>query len=908
MAESEELVKTRLSPPIEVGALLPRERLLALGAELSGHKLSVLQAPAGYGKTSLMSQWRELLREQGRPAGWLSVDSTGLSPIDLLAYIAAAVTQELPELADQVEPIINSRRHQTPDGIITTLVNCLVNAGSPVHVFIDDLHFLSADAIVQLKRFIELAPREFGLVVASRSQVDLGLATARARGQAFEIGIEQLRFTAGEIRDFMEATGLSSIGESSLALLGERTDGWVTGIKLVSLALRDSSDGNALIQEYSGSQQDVSDYFAEQVLSRQDHEVQDFLLRSSLLEKFCAPMCDAVLQLQHSGETLRRVASAGLFLVGLDQERNWYRYHPLFRDFLNRRLRDSGFDDEAAVLLRASEWYREQGSLVDSIAHAFAAGNPDRAAELLESCCQDWTYRGRISLVTQFVEEIPRQVLLRYPTIMLTWAWHLIRHLQFEEAGELLDTVRAYVEHPERYDFLDPGGLVELRHQLLHREMTLAAANDNAALTEQKSEQLLAGRDQLHPYLTGSVYAQTLYAARVQFRLKEVDSLAASARGVLERSGYDFALLAVLSEIGSAFSAVGKIDSAIQALQEGIDVAIRYGGKNSPLIALPGLPLSAILYERNDIKTAEELLARQLANATDWGMVDQFVAAYVTQFRILLLHEQFDEALQCLEEGMALALDRRLERLRISLVGEHLRFLTTLQSGTRAQVIKYAKGADIPASSDAVAATANSQLADALLAHAWYRVAMASDEVAEAVHLAKGWRRFSESRGAQLVAVRWGILLAEAQLLAGDVRTAQRTMREAIATAAPLGAVRSFVDEGAAVRTLVEQCCQAQLNSTHPTDLYAAKLLTAFGGKLKIADAGSEERVYGSLTDREIEVLLLVSAGMRNREVAERLGMTEGSIKWYMQQIFDKLDTRSRLQAVSRARNLGFIA
>jgi LuxR family maltose regulon positive regulatory protein len=892
---------------MEGGALLARGRLVELSREVARHKLSVLQAPAGSGKTSLMSQWYHTLQREGAATGWLGIDQSGFNPVDLLAYIGAAVASALPECRADIDAIVESRRHQTADLISTTLVNLLADARTPVILFIDDLHFLSGAATAQLARFIEFAPGELSVVISSRTFVDLGLATARARGQLFEVGMDQLRFTPQETRAYMESVGWKNAAPEALDLLEERTDGWITGIKLASLALRDPSAADRVLQKFSGSRHDVSDYFAEQVLSILDEKVKDFLLKTSLLERFCANLCDKVLQTTRSREIIDQIETAGLFLVRLDQEREWYRYHPLFRDFLNRRLRDSGFDAEGELLRRASDWFYQADLLVEAIEIALAAGAPERAAQILETCCQDWTYKGRISLVTQFVERIPREVLERHPTILLTWAWHLIRHLHFEQASRMLASIRERIENPVEGD-IDPQALGPLQHQLLHREMTLAAARDDAPLVDLKCKELLnSARGDLHPYLTGSVYAQMLYASRDQFRFAEVESLAAKARGVLDRSGYDFALLAVLAVIGTSLTQMGKLDAARQALEEGIRVAVRYGGERSPLVALAALPLAAILYERNNAKSAEEILARQLGNATEWGLVDQFVAGYVTQVKILLSHGEEEEALAVLDEGMALALDRNLDRLRLSLAAEHLRLLSSRQAGSRAQVLQYGRAAGIPTSREAVVARPSSRAVDELTALCWFRVALARNDFADAAHVARSWRRFCHASGAELSAVRWTILLAESQLLAGDSRTAQRTLREAIAAAAPIGICRSFLDEGASIKTLLESCCQAASGSSHPADTYAIELLEAFGGKVPDKDVMSGEGVYGSLTDREIEVLLQVSSGMRNKEVAESMGMTEGSVKWYMQQIFDKLGTRSRVQAVERARKLGLI-
>ena len=905
---SDPLVKTRFTPPVEAGSLLPRARLQDLSEKLVGHKLSVLQAPAGSGKTSLMCQWYQSLKIADNPIGWLSMDPSGLTPIDLLAYIGAAMANALPQYRQNVDALIESRRYQTSELRTTALVNMLADAGEPVVLFVDDLHWLDTGAIAQLARFLELVPAELSMVVSSRTIPELGQAVARARGQLQEIGMEDLRFTADETRAYIESAGWGNAGPEAIRLLEQRTDGWITGIKLANLALRHEPARDTLLRDYSGSHHDVSDYFAEQVLSTLSDAVRQFLLKTSVLERFCAELCDHMLTSRNSRRTLDEIEHAGLFLSSLDDERRWYRYHPLFRDFLYRRLRDEEPETEEALLLGAADWCHSQGELVEAIELTLKADKPERAAEILESCSQDWTYKGRISLVTRFIENIPDHVLEQFPTVLLTWAWHLMRHLRFEEARNLLGTVKKTIEDWEQADKLPAADLGRLRHQLLHREMTLAAAQDDSPLVEKKCKQMLSFAEQdLHPYLRGSVYAQLLYAQREQFRLKDLELLAAKARGVLDRSGYDFALIAVLSIIGSSLFSLGKADTAIQVLEDAVKVAVRYGGELSPLVALPGLPMSAALYERNDVNRAEEILARHLAYATDWGFVDQFVAGYVTQARILALYGERDEAFRVLDEGMALALDRNLERLRLSLVAEKLRLYTQSPSDSASKVLRFARSAGIPSSPDDVLPKVNRTSIDELRALSWLRVAMSNDAVAEAAHVAKNWRTFCEARGAQLSYVRWTILLAHLQLLKGDNRAAQRILREAIAAAVSVGAVRSFVDEGPAIRTLIEACCSSEFATQSPTDMFALHLLAACGGTVQNSEADRVDPVCGSLTERELEVLQQVSTGMRNREVAERLGMTEGSIKWYLQQVFDKLGTRSRLQAVERARKLGLI-
>lgn len=905
---SQELLKTQLYPPVEAGTLLDRKRLAEESEQLHKHKLSVVQASAGFGKTSLMCQWYQILEQSHVKVAWLSIDPLGVSPVDLIAYLGMAIARVLPDIEETVSAMVESRRHQTTDTMTATLVNRLLEIEQPTVIFIDDLHCLSHQGVKLLARFIDIAPRQMHFVVASRAAVDLGLAAMRARGQLFELGMEELRFTVPETETYLANSGWDEVDEGAVTLLEQRTDGWITGIKLANLASRGKPEQRQSLLDYSGSHYDVSGFFAEQVLSTQRQEVKSFLLKTSLLTRFSAALCDHALKTDKSRAILDEIEADGLFLVSLDQERQWYRYHPLFRDFLAKQLSETDFSTGHALLLRAADWFSEQGMRGDAIEILLSAREFDKAASLLESCCQDWAYKGRIGLVTQNIQRIPRDVVDRYPTILLTWAWHLIRHLHFEKGQQIIEQVKAMMAGGQEKLLLSDSEFQALRYQLLHREMTLAAAQDDTPLVEAKCRELLSFPEgALHPYLQGSAYSQLIYAQRDQFQMKELGALAARARGVLDRSGFDFALIAVLSVIGTSLYSLGKVELAKQAVEEGISVANRFGGQRSALVALAGLPLSAFLYESNDVKQAEEILSRQLADATDWGMVDQFIAGYITQIRILHLHGEEEEANALFDEGMALALDRNLARLRMALIAEQLRIMSTARNYSRNNILQMGRNAGLLEPVDGLMPQQKSRAVDESRAKAWIRVAMVNDQLADAAHLAKNWRRFCEARGAQISHVRWTILLALLQHQLGDIRIAQRTLREAIAAAAPLGIVRSFLDEGTVIFGLVESCCQAQTGSTHATDLYALKLLEAFGGKLPEATVDDDVVAYGSLGDREIEVLLQVSLGMRNREVAECLGMTEGSVKWYMQQIFDKLGTRSRLRAVERARKLGLI-
>jgi LuxR family maltose regulon positive regulatory protein len=340
---------------------------------------------------------------------------------------------------------------------------------------------------------------------------------------------------------------------------------------------------------------------------------------------------------------------------------------------------------------------------------------------------------------------------------------------------------------------------------------------------------------------------------------------------------------------------------------------MRFGDRNSPLAALPALPMSEVLYECNDLVRAEELLATALPCANEFGFVDHLMPGYITSARIKHARGDLTSAQQILDEGMGVAMARKLERLRLAIVAERVKFL--LQDGHPEQAVRFARSAGIPQSCEHLLPKRGVTTGDEWRAAAWFRIALSEGRMQEALSVGKHWRNFCAARGAIRSLIQWDLLLAQALFISTDVRAAQRVLREAIAHGAASRAIRSFIDEGSIIRTLLASTYEADLDVMHPTDAFAAELLETFTTVSKrkhslyaVPNRAAPEGLYGKLSVKEREILALVSTGMRNREVATKLGMTEGSVKWYMQQVYDKIGTRRRLQAVERARQFGVIA
>ncbi|GLU37307.1 LuxR C-terminal-related transcriptional regulator [Pseudomonas sp. NBRC 100443] len=897
-----ELLVTKLVPPLESTHLLGRQRLFRQVDEITCHRLTLVQAAAGFGKTSLLSQWWHALG-QVHCAAWLTLDPSDQEPVRLLSYVAAAIGHAAPTLARPLDKLIQTERYLSSEVMLTSLVNVLGESSERLLLFVDDVHVLDAAALHTLARLIETAPRNLHLVLASRVQLPIGLSKWRAQDQLLEIDAQSLRFTSNEVEKFFRFSGHVELPGQLLETLEKRTEGWAAGLKLGNLLLRRAADANTVIEGFCGSHSAVADFFAEEVLAAQSAEVRDFLLMTAPLGRFCPDLCAAVSGNPEARRVLDQIEASGLFLQQLDDQRRWYRYHHLFAEFLQRRLLDQAPAAQAKVYASASAWFEQNEAFIEAIDYSLKAGEHRNAARILETCCQDMSYNGRIRLVAQFAERIPAPILDDHPTVLLTWAWLLTRSLDYEAARRLLRRVKAWLTAAQ----CPPVRLAEVQGLLRHREMTLAAAEDKLPLVEEHCRALIdESVTDAHPYLTGTIYAQLQYAQREQYKLNDIERLAAIAQGTLRRSGFKFALISVQSLIGPSLHALGNSEGAISALEEGLDEAQHYGGPHSALSALPALPLAAILYERNDLTRAQRLLEENLPVVSEFGFVDQLLCGYLTQSRLQCSNGDREGARQTLDHGMSVALDRGLERLRLTIVGERIKQLLDDQCFEQAQ--QYARSAGLPTAAKMVIPRPSSTGKDEAQAIAWIRLALIQNHVGEALNVAKQWRSFCSSRNATRSLIAWNLLLAQAQLLAGEQRCALRSLRDAITLAAPMRAIRCFIDEGPAIAGLLANLHESPSQSRHSTDLFARELHELCNpASDEPATTSGSEGLYGRLSKRELEILSLVGIGMRNREVATRLGMTEGSIKWYMQQVYDKVGTRRRLKAVEHVRRLGLI-
>jgi LuxR family maltose regulon positive regulatory protein len=430
------LIATKLYPPAVRDQTVPRERLVARLGSGSGLRLSLVACPAGFGKTTLLAAWREAEATR-RPVAWLTVDEGDNDPVVFWSHVIEALRRACPGIGGPVSPELAGAA-PIVGVVLPRLVNALFGQG-PVTLILDDFHRLSAGAAREsVAWFVDHAPPAFQLVLSTRTEPALRLAALRAHGELLELRAGDLRFTAGEAGAFLNGRLGLGLAPGDVGGLVERTQGWPAGLYLAALSLRGAADRRALIRSFGASTRPVADFLVTEVLEAHDRPMQELMLRCSVLERLCGPLCDAVLEQHDSGAMLDALSRTSLFLVPLDDERGWYRFHPLFAQLLRVELEQREPGTAPELHRRASAWHRDHGTIGEAIQHAIKAGAYAEAAGLIEACWFSYVNTARYASVLAWLREFPAEILNGDMRLLLVKAWVLSVPAQREEAAEAI--------------------------------------------------------------------------------------------------------------------------------------------------------------------------------------------------------------------------------------------------------------------------------------------------------------------------------------------------------------------------------------------------------------------------------------------------------------------------------------
>jgi LuxR family transcriptional regulator, maltose regulon positive regulatory protein len=908
------VVATRLRPPRRNAKAVRREKLPALLAQLSSRRLLFACAPAGYGKSLLMVQLYDELQAWQKELAWVSAADLDGSLSDMALHCAAALA--IPELEGAIDALLSTQHGATPESISGVMCNELERAACERYLFVDDIHAVRETPAERLLAcLLRDAPAQIHFVLGSRTEPGFSIARLRAQGELVEVGAATLRFSADEARVFLTDSGVDAGDNELIALALEKTEGWAAGLQLVSLSINSGDDGADRIKALSGEVRSINAFMADDVFDAQSDEVQSFLLHTSVLRQFCPALCDEIGARGGGHEIVRFLERRGLFIFALDQQGQWYRYHHLFRRFLQQRLLETDPSLVPELHLRAATWYRANGLIEEALFHALAIRAFEYAADILDAICTDLFYQGSLWSLMGWIKQIPDSVLGEHPRIQLARAWFLILEWRFEEASGILDAVRAHIETMTRSGAMSLDESSKFHRLYLHRKMMLAEFSDDMATVERFCVDLIADFPDEDPYARGTLETSLAFAQREHYRLDSIDRLDKAARDYYERAGRAFVLIWHESLIGPAFFQRGDLELAARGYETAIHIAQRIGGESGPLASIPSVLLADLRLERGEYREAKAALDKYLPLSGELGLVDHLVAAFVGRARLAALEGDSATAHEVLVRGTRFASARSFDRLFWALTAERLR--QAVRRNDIEEALRIAAAANLPREAEALCPADDVTTRTELMAITWIRLALAQGSSKEAEALARKWYTFAERRSCMRTQIRMAILMVAARLMAGDRKGATRALLQVDEQAAPRGMVLGFLEEGHAVKQAIASLYN--LPDLPRSDLELSDALkTAFGtGRHRIGqpsrllpespsdDGGAV--VSGRLSQREMDILKLVARSLQNKEIADRLGLTEGSVKWYMQQIYAKLGVRRRLQAFRTAEALGLI-
>ncbi len=916
------LVFTKLRPPAMRMRSIQRAQLIERLAGWRETGLILVCAPAGYGKTTLLAQWSQSLLRDGIAVAWYAIDAGDDDPIPFFSYLVASLIQAigpLPELA-QVAQLLRSSPEIDLQRSLALIINAIAAGRRECVLILDDYHLIGAPAIHSAMAYLlEHLPENLRVVTGSRSDPPLPLARLRARGRLLEIRITGLRFTSQETAQFLNDVMQLELSPEGIAALAERTEGWVAGLQLAALSLSGRPDKESIISSFSGGHRYLVEYLLDEVVTRQPAEVQSFLLATSILERLTAPLCDAILKSSDdsllsslnslsSSSILESLERANLFLIPLDDEGLWYRYHHLFRDFLETRFNQLQPQRVAALHRAACEWLSAHDLLREAAAHAFQTGDWEYAAAFVEQNSFTMIVHSDIATVYKWCSAFPEEVMQMHPLLCLHQCWALA--LSFRRQNR--DRVETRLRQAECMI-----AAVEDRRQV--REMKEIATIIRTFLdmspdpTADPRKQLSIAQDLLGGYPEGdtgqfSALLMTGYAYLALHEARAAQKALENARQLALHGRLYFGVVESTFHLARLVHSKGQLNQAAEICRQGqADIAsmLAHPEQELPALGCLDVALGGVLLEGDRLAEAEEHLLHGL-DLMGWGMNPYYLmAAYVSLFRLREIQGRSAEALACLVRLEAAWPD-------IAFCTRGLRITHTLRAAPRhpdtlADAANWIReflalvGEDFRPPGMGPFGAAEAYYLASL---ACSRVQIAAGDAHTALITLARQLDVALANGLDGRVIELSLLEAQAWQAEGDRDRSLTALERALAVAEPAGYLRSF-DQSETLNRLLRDAASQEFHRE-----YIERVLAVIGRpeqETTRPEAAIALEFGQQLSQRELEVLRLMAAGASNQTIAETLVITVGTVKSHINHILAKLEAHNRTEAVARARGLGLL-
>jgi LuxR family maltose regulon positive regulatory protein len=884
--------------PARFGGLVARARLLAIVSELPSKRLGVIKAPAGFGKSSLAAALAEKLEQSGNCVGWLSIDSDDDEATRFLFYVSQALHHACPEVGADAIGLILENNLIDPTAILSSLINDLAEIEDDVYLFLEDYHWLNASRIHQtVAYFLKHAPSHCRVVLTTRTEPPLPLATLRAQNQLIEIDAEALRFDMQETQAFLDSTKPGVLELPDVQLLQRKTEGWPAALRIIS-SMRPPSGFS--LKEYvhnlSGSQRPIAAYLTE-MLDGLPVELVDFMLRTAILNRLSGPLCEAVTGSSSSRTILASLAQRQMLLTPLDNDGVWFRYHALLAEYLRQRLEADRGIEVPELHGRAALWHASQELWTEAVQHAIAAGASDRAISWMKNCAMALIKRGDLFTLLEWQRQFPDELMRGQSEVRLAIAWGLALALRFDEALKLAADIEGDIAATP---LPDSNLLCECQ---AIRSVAIALKDDTERALPLAQDCVNRSSD---PWTANVASNVVRFSHMKAGNLKQFHATPWIPYSHEENRRNVFASVYRHCLKGLAAERKIRLAAADGHYREGLRIAEQDVGPNSLAAALPAGLIARIKYEQGQFDEAEAWVIDRVPLISSGTILDCMWSTYFVIARVAAARMNFERAHTILERAENQGVARDWGRLSAGAISEQARlYLNDGRLDEAAACVdrleRLARKYPAPRPCAWSEIEWHHKLARAHLLGQQARPD-------EAISILQQLQSEAEAMQHRQFLIYIAIRLSAVQLSSGKVAEAVSRFRRVLAACAAAGLYQTVLDEGPIISDLLQTTRES---GNVKTDMipYVDRLEAGLqrAGQDRLAPT-SGARILSALSPRETDILTLIAEGLSNKEIARSLDIGPETVKSHLKSIFTKLGVERRAQAVSRAQTLGLVS
>ena len=910
------ILKTKLFiPPLREG-MVSRPRLVELINEGIRKKILFVSAPAGFGKSTLMVEW---VAQATMPVAWLSLDKTENDPLTFLSYLITSVQSLYENLGEAELGTLKAPGSPPVENLLNAWSNEISEHTEDFVLIMDDFHhILSQEVIDLLCNLTEHQPAQLHLLIASRAEPPKCFSRMRARGDVLDLNVADLRFIEQEAITYLKQQLGEKVSENDARILNDRTEGWVTGLQMAALSMRSSRDTSQFVTQFSAQNRYITDYLLDEVLSHQPEKITQFLLATSILEMFTAPLCNHVVGIENSQELIETLERPGLFIIPLDTTRTWYRYHHLFAELLRKRLDESQMYKRETLHRRAFEWYAGREMLEECIGHAFAVQDYDLVIKQIEKSLLQIMAQGLFRNYLSWVDRIPLEYLKEKPRLEIVKIFMLHEMGRLEERDRQLKYADSLLGSlPDNLGQLNSGEIIN--HGILAAIKAIVYASGYLLMNESRKFSAIATQLLPNNYLLWRAMA----AGAISFMeraLGEYDKAIEGYIKVLEldrQAGFIFQTFIAYSALTKSYLEVGELNHAIVTCQSAIDMDVKYGA-NLPFAKLVYLIMGELMYQGGNLNSAESHVEMGLEHVVHHGEVFSIIDGYSTLARIQLASGDAEQAFALIREMKQVVSELTPSKNAMKIVnaweayilllagkGEQAKnwvrdpgydqldgkYLFDLDSHTYVGIYRVSQN-PIRIYSDMIQMT----LARFYLFQEKTKEALQTiDDLL--LDLVKGKRRKHKIEA----------MIIKSLILQKMNRMDEAVgiIHEAIHLAAGEGFVQVFLNEGGGIRELLEKAREMEYSDIG-VQVFVLQLLENIQLIVR-QELDQNGASPDQLTQREIEVLECLASGTSYFQAAEILSISRNTLKTHTKRIYQKLGVNGLLQALNKAKELNLL-